>query len=731
MGTNKQQLAVSGFQGGLNTESSALNSLPSEFQDESVNIDLFNDGSVMPRRGLNIISTNEYTTKTGSIAATNYRDSPNTFLAKFKLSSNLVQEYLLSSAIGTNKYIIVHQTDTASLQNIAAPSFSLNLSTHCAAEQRYNPMMFAQTDTRVYVAGLLVQPGYITLSGITPSITFFDVFTRNITTTSTPSSRVSDAGNWYECAVAHTSSAPTQPSLFPENWHQLAGPVPAGTTAWSAASVSYVTNLVKTFDKTATVTSSTLRPDSVCLFANRLWMALGSTLYFSQVIEDTSDTVRRGIRFYQDADPYSLTDSDVVDSDGGTAPIQGSGVITGLYPLGKSLIVTTTDGVFQVAGPDGIFSATNYVINKVLTEKVESKYGAVAVGEVLIVAGIEAMWNSKRADTVFGVDSISFDKISETKQQTSAGIRITGIKNHYASITRDAKKAARLLYNPSNSTVYYFYNKETTNYDTTKSSTNIPGYYTSWLKYDTIGSSFTAHQTIDNGNDNAPYVAAPFILTGSTSYMADTVTANSVAVVSNAVAVTTLSSLSSTGAATGLSEIFFLGARQNLTGSQTFNYAFGELESDNVTDWSYDEDYEYDYPAKIICGITLLGNIARQKSSTYLLFIFKKVETGILVDYVDTNPGGCLVSAGTNFATSSLAKRWVNQLQIYKPYRLGYSLTTGANDGYSHTYYKLKLRSRGLAIQFVIEKDPGKDFHLLGFSDEFYGQREGKLAKQV
>ncbi len=59
------------------------------------------------------------------------------------------------------------------------------------------------------------------------------------------------------------------------------------------------------------------------------------------------------------------------------------------------------------------------------------------------------------------------------------------------------------------------------------------------------------------------------------------------------------------------------------------------------------------------------------------------------------------------------------------------SLASGANDGHNHTYYKLKAKASGYTTQFVIQKDPGKDFHLIGFNTDFFGHRDGRLYKQA
>lgn len=720
------QQNVTGFTNGLNTETSVLTNLPSEFQDGSFNVDILPNGSIKPRRGVNALSSSTYTVQSSGVNGSSLRSTPNVHFAKFKIStSNTQQDYLLVQAIGTNKYITVYNTDITSLQSIGSPAFELSLGTNCASQMSYKSLSFASSDTRTYFTGLYCQPGYISLSTgtINPTITFFDVFTRNITGAATTSSRVQYNNKWYECAEAHTSAAQYAPDIYPEYWHQLTGSIPGGTATWSAASVSYTTNLVKTFSKAETLDGSQLRPTVIALHANRIWLALGSTLYFSQIIEDDVDTLRKGIRFYQAADPFSSTDNDVVEDDGGVLPIQGAGIITGLYPLGKSLFVTTTDGVYQVSGADGIFTATNYSVNRVLNDRIESKFGGVVVGETLIIAGVDALWISKREDTLFGSDSVSFEKLTEAVVSTQNDSRVIGIKTLYKSIPEASKKAMKVVYSSSDSTIYIFYNESLTSYDISKASASEPGYYTNWLKFNTITKTYTKHSIIDNAGSSKPYITCPFILPTGTDSSSQEVVSNSDNVVSNSNNVVISIPF-------GSPELLFLGAIHKQADDDLV-YLFGEMESENVTDWAYDAAYEDDYDAKVYCGVQVFGDVSRRKSATYIFFVFKKVESGIIVDNVDTHPGGCLLSVANNFATSTTSKKWTNQLQIYYPYRFGVSLASGANDGHNHTHYKLKLKASGYATQFVIQKDPGKDFHLIGFNTDFFGHRDGRLYKQA
>lgn len=102
-------------------------------------------------------------------------------------------------------------------------------------------------------------------------------------------------------------------------------------------------------------------------YAGRIWWAgsresvNSSKLYYSQ----TLDEFGKAGACHSEADPTSRKTSEVIDSDGGVISINDIGAVQKLFPFGNSLVVFATNGIWQVSGRDGIFTATDYFQSKI------------------------------------------------------------------------------------------------------------------------------------------------------------------------------------------------------------------------------------------------------------------------------------------------------------------------------------------------------------------------------
>ena len=157
----------------------------------------------------------------------------------------------------------------------------------------------------------------------------------------------------------------------------------------------------------------------------------------------------------------------------------------------------------------------------------------------------------------------------------------------------------------------------------------------------------------------------------------------------------------------------------------TLSSAFATFNTSTLQDSSPDATYTLSYISKIITGFQTFGNIQPKKSIMYAYFVFKKVESGVLDgDGVDLTPGGCLLQTAWNWSdAASHPKYQTTGSQIYDATRFTYSLAGAGDDGESHTYRKHRIRGRGNTVYFVLANDADKDFHLIGWTQQFYGGR--------
>jgi len=196
--------------------------------------------------------------------------------------------------------------------------------------------------------------------------------------------------------------------------------------------------------------------------------------------------------------------------------------------------------------------------------------------------------------------------------------------------------------------------------------------------------------------------------------------------------------------------VLFLGMSYSVSsGTATIKHAFGSFNTDSTKDFTSDTANDASYNSLVYAGIQTFGDALHKKSPTYIYLVFKKVESGVLdVDGVDTNRGGCLMATAWDYATSvthpnhsgfvtgvvdSSGTQVVDasgaevvvtnpKRQVYYPDRYSLSLAGAGLDGDSHVWYKHRLRGRGNALQIIFKNDLDKDFHLVGWVEQFYGK---------
>jgi hypothetical protein len=102
---------------------------------------------------------------------------------------------------------------------------------------------------------------------------------------------------------------------------------------------------------------------------------LSNYVVFSQLVKNAADLTK----CYQEGDPTSREESDVVDTDGGYIRITGAKKIIALQSMRTSLLVFADNGVWAISGNgDNGFTATNYAVSKL------SEYGCTSPNSVIV-----------------------------------------------------------------------------------------------------------------------------------------------------------------------------------------------------------------------------------------------------------------------------------------------------------------------------------------------------------
>lgn len=203
-------------------------------------------------------------------------------------------------------------------------------------------------------------------------------------------------------------------------------------------------NTVSGLSNLTTTSSGVQRASTGAFFAGRVWYAgvaaedFNEALYFSQIIETMNEVGKA----YQANDPTSEFLNVLLPTDGGVIRINGSGSIIKLLPIGNSLLVFATNGVWSITGSQGIgFIANDYSINKI------SSIPSLSASSFVDVNGIPMWWNLDGIYTV--VPSEQGFIVQSLTEQT--------IQTEFNSIPVEARRFARGFYDQLSKIVQWLY----------------------------------------------------------------------------------------------------------------------------------------------------------------------------------------------------------------------------------------------------------------------------------
>lgn len=418
---------------------------------------------------------------------------------------------------------------------------------------------------------------------------------------------------------------------------------------------------------------------------------LGGAVFFTQLLAGTNNLAK----CYQEADPTAEDLNELVATDGGVIIIPEAHSITRLVPRGDSLVVFAENGVWQITGRDGIFSATDYSIIKI------TDVGCIGAESVVVVEGSVLYWSSA------GIYALSADQV--TGQLAASNITESTVQSFYDEIPATARVYVKGTYDQTRKKVGWLYN-DNSSYD----GVNLRYKYNKELVLDVVLNAFYPH-SIGELSGDSPFVAAylptPEFTTNTTTH---SVVVNGVQVQVNGedVVVTTSTRGNS------LSETKYIVLKPQTGGNTLFT--LGAYNNTSFLDWEEDDSVGVDAAGYVITGYELGQDIQRTKQVTYFTCFFKRTETGFVLvsgELEAVNPSGCQVSSRWDFANHSNSGKLGTAFEAYRLNR-NY-LPTGASDpfdyGYSLVETKTKIRGSGTALSLRFDTEPGKDCHILGW----------------
>lgn len=457
--------------------------------------------------------------------------------------------------------------------------------------------------------------------------------------------------------------------------------------------------------------SSTGGLTTTAAFAGRLWLAsesasttsgdknspdIGAHVFFSQVIDSE---IKFG-RCYQEGDPTSENDFDPVDSDGGAVRIPDISRIYKLISVGRSLVVLSENGVWEISGGESNFSATNIEVSKVST------VGPISKGSIINIEGNVIFWGEA------GIYALSPDEV--TGRLTAKNITEDTIQTLYNSISDIDKSNCVAVFDPPSRKVRWLYND-----NSLYSNDTFKNRYNRELIYDLVLQAFYTN-TIGELASNSPYLAG-YILAPTFNIQSTTedVTVGGVTVTVSGVDVTI--NVKTRTANTSRQKFLIIKP------GTTYKFTIGNYSNTSFLDWETDDGTGVDSPAYLITGYELGGDTQRNKQAPYITCHFLRTESGFTTGagggLEPLTPSSCYLQARWDFSDSSASGKFSSEQQVYRYKRIYIPTAPSSVFDYGQEVIttKSKIRGRGRALSLKFRTEAGKDMHIYGWGISFTG----------
>lgn len=402
----------------------------------------------------------------------------------------------------------------------------------------------------------------------------------------------------------------------------------------------------------------------------RFFFAGDSVVYFSPTLSSANDVGR----FYQINDPTSDQISDLLDTDGGVIPVDGASGIKELIKFRRGLLIFADNGVWYLSGPDGVFTANGFSLDKVTDRGCTFKDSIVLAESVVFYFSEEG---------IIQLAENEFNVIKDTD------LTLTTIRGHYLEFYEGVDVAGG--YKPLTKEVWWW--QKTRQNDQPPMRPN--GLPTSrGLVFDLKSQAFYPQQTDSFDDFSKPVrVNADFYFTRWERRV------NSVEPSFERVQI---------------------------------EYRLQDVTSDTFSDGAFPP-----YTAYMETGNETLSKPVNSKAVLEANFIFQRTETQITDydwvtgDYTYDNPSGCLLQLKWDYDNTADGNKWIGstplspnlsdnrQIQIYNPNVRGYipeEIPSPINDGNAVIRRRQRLRGNGDAVRFRFESEDNKDMQMLGYT---------------
>ncbi len=469
---------------------------------------------------------------------------------------------------------------------------------------------------------------------------------------------------WYFREAAQTALSPLYMDFRPasRNKYQDLGNslAPRGTFVLDA--FNFDRNLISGLTGLETQTSRGKRPGCNAFINGRLFLSgveadgYNGVVYFSNILKDADDD----IRFYQNGDPTSEVNPQLLPNDGGTFIIPEAGRIIRMIPVKSTLVIFATNGIWVVQGNEGVgFTATDFTIEKISDEPcIENQ-------SYVVVSTFPIWWTNE------GIHTLQSSNIGAINSQS---LTEKTIQTFYDDIPLASKRYVKSGYNSLTKEIFWLYS----------SSSSNPRSYNRVLVLNLKTEGFYLHSlpsTYSVVDIVAPPLAESTVETVNVTNNAGTTVVNSV------------------GAPVQVDQYEdfnpdSLGNVKFVIKYLTNKIGFAKFQNANLKDWEDLSAPGVDYSSYFVTGPRVRGDGQRKFQENYVT-VFSRYKAN----------GSCWMYSIWDYGNSTNSNRWGTPQQ---------SIILNANmDYYSR---RLKIRGNGRAVQFRFESEGNKPFDILGWS---------------
>lgn len=407
--------------------------------------------------------------------------------------------------------------------------------------------------------------------------------------------------------------------------------------------------------------------------------SLNNYVMFSQLVRSKAEV----FRCYQDGDPTSRDEGDIVETDGGFIRIAGVDRILSMVAVSNKLVIIASNGVWAITGgSDYGFTASNYRVDKV------SNFGCLAPASIVVVKGMILFWSEE------GITKVEAGQLGdlETERITDSSIR-----KFYQGIPAKGRQDAVGVYDSLNNKVRWLYTDDETSTCELVVDLTLGAFYRHRIRYPegsqdrvvgyastSIFNAFSRDEEVWSGTDivysDSDYVICP----GSV----------------------------------GDSSLVTVKYLFTVQASEFRAYTFGYYRDNLFRDFVYVDGEGVDAKAFLLTGAVTAGDSSAQKQIQYLTMHFKRTEKQSNIDFSLTNLSSCLYRMQWDWSGSAKSMKWSATRQAYRDVN-SYVPPPYADD-YDTGFYvvttKNLVRGRGKAFSMYVETEPERDLHLLGWA---------------